>query len=65
MQAWNIKQLKEKMLEDLMQCHSDFERSMVKAIAGKEIRESAIEFSKTRKLTPSEIAIASEYGFKV
>jgi hypothetical protein len=38
---------------------------MVKAIAGKEIRESAIEFSKTRKLTPSEIAIASEYGFKV
>jgi hypothetical protein len=65
MQAWNIKQLKEKMLEDLMQCHSDFERSMVKAIAGKEIRESAIEFSKIRKLTPSEIAIASEYGFKV
>jgi hypothetical protein len=64
MQAWNIKQLKAKMLEDLTLCHTDLERSMVKAIAGKEIRETAIEFSKVRKLTPSEVAIASEYGYK-
>lgn len=64
MKAWNIKQLKEKMIEDLNACHSDLERSMVKAIGGKEIREKAIEFSMVRKLTPGEVAIASEFGYK-
>jgi hypothetical protein len=64
MKAWTIKQLKDKMIENLNACHSDFERSMVKAIGGKEIREKAIEFSKARKLTPCEIAIASEFGYK-
>ena len=64
MKHWTIKQLNDAMQKDLMACHTDFERSMVKAICGKEIREKAIEWSKTRKLTPSEVAIASQYGFK-
>lgn len=64
MKAWNIKQLQEALSNDLMACHSDFERSMVKAIGGKEIRELAVEWSKTRKLTPAEIAIASQYGYR-
>lgn len=64
MKHWNIKQLQEKLIEDLQACNSDFERSMVKAIGGSEIRNKAIEFSSIRKLTPSEIAIAEKYGYK-
>jgi hypothetical protein len=63
MKPWNIKQLKEAMLNDLKECNNDFERSMVTAICGIEIREKAYEFAKTRKLTPGEIAIASEFGY--
>lgn len=63
MKAWNIKQLNEAMQKDLESCGTDFERSMVKAICGKEIREKAIELSRTRKLTPFEIAIAEQYGY--
>jgi hypothetical protein len=63
MKPWTIKQLNDAMQNDLMACQTDFERSMVKAICGKEIREKAIEWSKTRKLTPGEVAIASQYGF--
>lgn len=63
MKAWNLKQLEDAIQEDLKLCRNDFEKSMVKAISGKEIREKAIEFSKTRKLTPFEIAIAEKYGF--
>jgi hypothetical protein len=65
MQNWTIKQLKEKLIEDLTLCQTNHERIMVKAISGKEIREKAIEWSKIRKLTPIEVAIASEYGFKI
>jgi hypothetical protein len=64
MNAWTIKQLKEAMLKDLQSCNTAFEQSMVKAIGGKEIREKAIEFAKIRKLTPCELAIASEFGYK-
>lgn len=64
MEAWNIKQLKEALNNSLLLCNTEFERGMVKAIAGKEIREKAIEWSKTRKLTPGEIAIASEFGYR-
>ena len=49
---------------DLTQCNNAFERSMVKAIAGKEIREKAEQWSKERKLTPMEVAIAKEFGYK-
>lgn len=59
--AWNIRQLHEMLLEDLKQCHTDFERSMVKAIGGKEIREKAKEFALQRKLTPVEVAILEMY----
>ncbi len=64
MKEWTIKQLQDKINSDLQACHNDFERSMVKAIAGSEIREKAVEWAKTRKLTPCEIAIASKYGYK-
>jgi hypothetical protein len=64
MQAWTIKQLYEAMQNDLTMCHTNFERSMVKAISGKEIREKATEWAKQRKLTPMEVAIAQEFGYK-
>ena len=64
MKAWNIKQLYAAMQNDLQQCNNAFERSMVKAIGGKEIREKAEHWSKERKLTPIEIAIAKEFGYK-
>jgi hypothetical protein len=63
-QPWTIKQLQEQMENDLMKCNTSHERIMVKAINGKHIREMTIEWSKTRKLTPSEVAIASMYGYK-
>ena len=64
LQAWTIKQLQDAMIENLQQCNNAFERSMVKAIGGKEIREKAEQWSKERKLTPMEVAIAREYGYK-
>ena len=64
LQAWNIKQLQAAMAEDLLQCNNDFERSMVKAIGGREIREKAEQWSKERKLTPIEVTIARAYGYK-
>ena len=57
LRPWNIKQLYESMLEDLNSCQTDLERSMVKTICKKEIREKAKEFKKTRKLTPGEEVI--------
>lgn len=64
MKPWSIKQLYEAMQQDLLSCNSDLERSMVKTIGGKEIREKAIEWSKERKLTPIEVAIASQFGYR-
>ena len=64
MKAWTIKQLREAMENDLLLCNNAFERSMVKAIAGKEIREKAEEWAKIRKLTPGEQAIAEEFGYR-
>ena len=61
---WNIKQLHNAMLEDLALCHTAFERGMMRAIAGKELRERAAEIAATRKLTPGEIAIAESYGYR-
>ena len=64
MKAWTVKQLKEKLSNDLLACNTNFERSMVVAIGGKHIREFAEQLAAIRKLTPGEIAIASEYGYK-
>ena len=64
MNAWSIKQLKEKLEQDLSQCTNTLERSICQAIGGKEIREKAQEWAKTRKLTPIEMAIAQSYGYK-
>jgi hypothetical protein len=63
-EAWNIKQLRAKMDDDLAMCHSQFERTMVKAISGKEIRELAEKIATTRRLTPGEAAIAQEFGWQ-
>jgi len=60
---WTIKQLKEAMLNDLAMCQTEHERIMCKAINGRHIREMAIEWAKKRKLTPSEVAIAQEFGY--
>ena len=54
---WNIKQLYNAMLCDLNSCQTDFERSMVKTICKKEIKEKANDFKKIRKLTPVELAL--------
>jgi hypothetical protein len=64
MQAWTIKQLYEAMTNDLAKCQTTHEQIMVKAICGKEIREKSIEWSKTRKLTPIEVSIAQQFGYK-
>jgi hypothetical protein len=61
---WTITGLKQAMLADLAACHSDFERSMVKAIGGREIREKAADLAAVRKLTPAETAIAAEFGYR-
>lgn len=61
LKAWNLKQLHEVLQKDLLSCNSSFERSMVLAIGGKEIREKALEFKAERKLTPIEEAILLKY----
>jgi hypothetical protein len=61
---WNLKQLADALARDLQTCQSSFERGMARAIAGKEIRERAYEIAATRKLTPGEIAIAEQYGYR-
>ena len=35
---WTVAQLEREMIKDLALCQSDFERGMVRAICGKEIR---------------------------
>lgn len=62
--AWSIKQLQEKLLNDLAVCQTQLERDCCKAIGGKEIREKAYEWVKQRKLTPLEVAIAEQYGYR-
>lgn len=36
----------------------------MRALGGKEIREKAAEWSAIRKLTPGELAIAQEFGYR-
>lgn len=64
MEAWNVKQLKDALIKSLASCTSPHEVTMCKAIGGKEIREKAIQWSAERRLTPSEVAIAKEFGYK-
>ena len=64
LRASNIKQLQAAMAEDLQQCNNAFERSMVKAIGGREIREKAEQWAGERKLTPVEVTIARKYGYR-
>lgn len=64
MKEWTIKQLKEKLFLDLARCNTQLERDCCRAIAGAEIREKAIEWSRARALTPAEIAIAQEFGYR-
>ncbi len=60
----NIKQLREAMEGDLALCRTSHERINVKAICGAEIRELANQLSAIRRLTPAEVAIAQEFGWR-
>ena len=62
--AWSIRHLEEKLQEDLMACNTKLERDCCKAIGGKHIRETAIEWARMQKLSPCEVAIAKKYGYK-
>ena len=64
MESWNIKQLKQTLIEDLALCTTHNERLNAEAIAGVEIRKLAEKLSAIRKLTPAELAIAEQYGFR-
>ena len=61
---WTIKQLQEALYADLQVCSNEFERGMVRAIAGRHIREKAEEWAQLRKLTPAEVAIAEQHGYR-
>ena len=52
------------LIDDLNHCTTQLERDMAKAIGGREIRLQAQEWAKVRKLTPMEIAIAEQYGYR-
>jgi hypothetical protein len=64
MKPWTIKQLHQEITADMNLCHSDSERATCRAICGKEIRETAEKMAATRKLTPGEIAIAEQFGYR-
>jgi len=64
MKPWTIYQLNDAMQRDIAACSNDFERSLVRAISGREIRETAQRWAKERKLTPGEVAIAEIYGYR-
>lgn len=64
MQPQIIQTLHNSMAKDLALCTCDFERGMVKAITGKQIRELAIQIATKRKLTNFENFVASSYGYR-
>ena len=64
MKAWNIKQLEEQHKKDLSMCRSEFERINCRAFHGADIRKAADYWSQHRKLTPFEVAIAENYGWR-
>lgn len=45
-------------------CNNAFERGMLRAVVGREIRELAENTAKTRQLAVTEIKIASEFGYR-
>ena len=61
---WTVTQLYAAMQRDLADCHTKHERIMVKAMGGKEIRLHAQAWAQVRKLTPGEVAIASQFGYR-
>ena len=61
MKLHTITSLYSSMQVDFQSCHSDLERSMVKAISGKEIRELAYA---SPRLTEQEKRIAREFGYR-
>ena len=64
MEAWSIRHLNRAMMNNLAQCQTEFERINVRAVCGREIRQKADEWSRIRKLTPGEVAIAESFGWK-
>lgn len=64
LKPWTLHQLQEMLREDLAACQTANERSCALAIGGAEIREKARLWAQSRKLTPGEVAIASQYGYR-
>ena len=64
MNAHSVVQLKSALDQDLQACNSDFERSMCRAIGGREIRESAAKWAAVRMLSAREVAIAQQFGYR-
>lgn len=64
MYAWTIKQLYEKLHCDLKFYNGVLERDICRAAAGMNIRELAKQMSKVRPLTPCELRIAEEFGYR-
>ncbi len=57
MEPWNIKQLYAAWQNDLAQCTSPLEVTMVNALNRKEIIELATKLRREIKLTPGELSI--------
>ncbi len=52
------------LAKDLAMCATDFERGMVRAVVGPEIRRIAESLRRSGKLTEHEARIAAEFGFR-
>lgn len=64
LKEWTVHQLQAALMRDLGQCQTDLERIMVRSIGGKELRLKAEAWAQVRQLTPGEVAIAQQYGYR-
>ena len=65
LEPWTITQLQVEFNHDLTQCQSQLERTNAEAYHRLELKKAAAEFSKTRKLTPHEVAILEMNGVAI
>jgi hypothetical protein len=54
---WTLVALNKAMIDDLDKCQSESERINCRAICEREIKNKAVEITKTRKLTPGEMSV--------
>jgi hypothetical protein len=60
-----LKKMFNEYREYLKSCTSQFERTNVEAIAGREIRQKAELIAMSRPLTNEEISIATTFGYHI